>query len=253
MIVVDNGSTDGSAGALAEKWPRAVVVRNTANRGFAAANNQGYAASQGEMILLAGSDVEVREGALGAMVAYLDRHREAGAVACRLLNTDGTVQRSVRRLPRFRDALLTYCSLHRLARRYNMAGFDHTRTQEVEQPAATFVLLRRSVVDQTGLFDERYAILYNDVDLCRRIRAAGWKIVYVAEAAVTHRGCQTTRRAPLAVRLEMYRNILLYFRESAGRWAALCLMPVLLVRLLAVTRDLRAFRLLDGRGGKRPT
>ena len=230
-------------------FPGVRLLRNARNEGFARANNQGYGISGGTFILLLGSDTLMRKGTVETMAGYLDAHASAGAVGCRLLNPDGTPQMSCRRFPRLRDAVATYLSLHRLARDYTYGDFDFARTQDVEQPAATCLMIRRSVIEATGLFDERYAILYNDVDLCRRIRAAGWSIWYLGDAEIVHHGCVSTNQATPEIRLEMYRNILRYFTTDNGWIARAVLTPILFVRLLAATHSRIAFSLFSRNGG----
>jgi len=248
-IVVDNGSKDGSSGMVERKHPGVRLIRNPDNKGYAAANNQGFAIARGKYVLLLGSDTVLHEGTVRTLTEFLDGHQGVGAAGCRLLNPDGTPQASCKRFPRLRDAAWTYLSLHRFARHYDMHDFDFYRTQPVDQPAGTCLLIRREILARLRGFDERYRILYNDVDLCERIRSAGWDIYYVAETELTHHGSVTTRSAPAAVRLEMYRNILLYYRTRFGARAQAVLVPVLFVRLLAATRSPIAFRLLKGGEG----
>ena len=243
VIVVDNASIDGTADEIAQHFPRVVLVRNNANAGFASGNNQALRISSGRYILLLGSDTEMIDNSIQRMLEFLSTS-EVGAVSCRLLNPDRTPQRSCRRFPTLWDGLMTYLSLDGLAPHYTMKGFDYYKTQDVEQPAATCLMLKRKVIDEAGMFDERYAILYNDVDLCKRIRDRGWRIVYLASAEVIHHGSRSTTQAPPGVRLEMYRNILLYYSAAIGAHARLVLLPVLLVRLLVVTGSPLAFRLL---------
>jgi GT2 family glycosyltransferase len=244
VIVVDNGSTDGSGEMLRKDFPWVVRIENPTNTGYARANNQGFASARGSFVLLLGSDTVVLDRSFDRMVEILRASPAVGAVACRLLNPDGSPQQSCRRFPRVRDAVLTYLSLHRFAGRYNLDRFDYSKTQAVEQPAATCLLIRKSVIQSIGLFDERYTILYNDVDFCKRIHDAGWTILYSADAEIRHYGSQSTKRAGPALRLEMYRNILLYYRLHAGRWSELILRPILTVRLIAATRSLLGLRLL---------
>jgi GT2 family glycosyltransferase len=244
VIVIDNGSQDGTAEAIRERHPGTVLICNGANTGYAHANNQGIRAATGRYILLLGSDTEVRPATLAVLAGFLDAHTEAAAVACRLVNPDGSPQMSCRRFPRLRDAVATYLSLHRLARRYTMHGFDFSATQEVDQPAATCLMFRSEVLAGLGGFDESYRILYNDVDLCKRLRDAGGRIFFTGDTEVLHYGSVTTRSAPAGVRMEMYRNILLYFRRNRGRVAHWVLAPLLSLRLFAVTRSVRAFSLL---------
>jgi len=244
VIVVDNGSRDGSVEMIRSEFAGVRLVCNEVNRGFARANNQGASIARGEFLLLLGSDTMVCEGSVNTMMEHIIAHPEVGAVACRLLNPDGSIQHSCRRFPTLWDGVLTYLSLGTLARRYNMTTFDYSATQEVEQPAATCFMLRRSLVRESGLFDEQLSILYNDVDLCEHILSQGWKINYVAAAEIIHHGTQSTRRAPPRLRLEMYRNILLYYGRHSGPWSALILRPILGVRLMISSRSLIGLQLL---------
>jgi GT2 family glycosyltransferase len=250
-VVVDNGSTDGSAAMVAARYPWVTLIRNTENLGFARANNQGITSARGKYVLFLGSDTILQEDTVSTLSSFLATHPEAGAAGCRLLNPDRTPQMSCRRFPRLRDAVATYLSLHALARRYTMKGFDFYRTQSVEQPAATCLMVHRSLLTELHGFDERYTILYNDVDLCQRIRAKGYEIYYVADTEIIHYGSMTTRSAPAAVRLEMYRNILRYYRSRFGIVADALLRPVLFFRLLLLTRSPIAFRILIGGEGMR--
>jgi hypothetical protein len=236
IIVVDNASADGSAEMVGRHFPKVRLISNARNEGFAKGNNRAAAIASGETLLLLGSDVVVRDNSIQQLHDYLHSHADVGAVSCRLLNPDGSVQHSCRRFPRLRDAVFTYLSLHALASAYTISDFDFQRTQEVEQPAATCLMLRKSILGGGGLFDERYTILYNDVDLCKRIHDAGWKIVYLAKAEIIHHGSQSTKRATPAVRLEMYRNILVYYFRHFGGIAVVVLLPILAVRLAVVNR-----------------
>jgi GT2 family glycosyltransferase len=243
VIVVDNGSADGSPDMVERTYPWVRLIRNAQNRGYAGGNNQGIAVARGRYVLLLGSDTVLRQGTVATLVAFLESHADAGAAACRLLNPDLSPQGSCKRFPTLRDALFTYLSLYGLTRSYTMHGFDFYKTQEVDQPAGTCLLLRRTLLDELHGFDERYKILYTDVDLCQRIAAMGWKIYYVADTELIHHGSVSTRSAPAVVRLEMYQDILRYFRRHAGVVSRWILTPVLFVRLFLRTRSATAFRL----------
>jgi GT2 family glycosyltransferase len=244
ILVVDNGSTDHSAAMVRQEFPAVRLIANDVNLGYAKANNQGFAQSRGEYILLLGSDTVVIDESIHKMIRFLQSNPDVGAVTCRLLNPDRSSQKSCRRFPTLWDGVVTYLSLHALAPWYNMRGFDFHRTQDVDQPAATCLLLRRSLLEKLGLFDERYSILYNDVDLCMRVRKQGWRIVYLAEAEILHHGSRSTTQAAPELRLEMYRNILLYFRTHVGLWSDLIIRPILAFRLSIVTRSLIGLQLM---------
>lgn len=249
IIVVDNGSSDGTCDLIRRQFPGVILIQEEKNTGYAPANNRGMRAARGRYVLLLGSDTVVRANTIAVMSGFLDAHADVSAVACRLVNPDGSPQMSCRRFPRLRDAVATYLSLHILAPRYTMKGFDFHATQEVEQPAATCLMVRREVLGRLGGFDEAYAILYNDVDLCRRLKNDGGRIFFLGDTEVVHHGSRTTRTAPPEVRLEMYRNILRYFRQYHGQTARWVLTPILIVRLLAATRSALAFRLVTPDSG----
>jgi GT2 family glycosyltransferase len=240
IIVVDNASTDGSADMVAREFPSVHLIRNQKNNGYAGGNNQGAAVAQGKYLLLLGSDTEVRAGTIDALVAFLDVHPEAGAVTCRLEFPDGRLQPSVKRFPTVLNAVAMYTSLHRFNQRYLMSDFSHTQLLEVDQPDGTCFMLRCSFFEQHGLFDERLSILYNDVDLCRRMKQAGYTIYFLPSVSVMHHGSSSTRQAPPHLRIEMYRNILTYYERYHGRAARWLLSPILWVRLLAITKDISA-------------
>jgi GT2 family glycosyltransferase len=245
VIVVDNGSVDGSPAMVAREFPWVTLLENERNLGYARANNQGCARARGEFILLLGSDTQIVDEVITRMAEYLRAHPETGAVSCRLLNPDGTPQGSCRHFPTLKDGMLTYLSLHAMAPRYNMKGFDFYQTQEVEQPAATCLMLRRATIEGVGLFDERFSILYNDVDLCMRVRQGGWRIMYLADGEVIHHGSQSTRRASPELRLDMYRNILLYYTTYVHPLSGWILRPILAIRLALATRSLIGLQLFN--------
>lgn len=244
IIVVDNASADGSADMVASEFPSVRLIRNQMNNGYAGGNNQGAAAAQGEYLLLLGSDTEVHAGTMDALISFLNAHPEVGAAACRLEYPDGKLQPSVKRFPTLLNAVAMYMSLHRFNRYYLMSDFAHDQLRDVDQPDGTCFMLRRSFVEQHGLFDVSLSILYNDVDLCRRIKQTGYKIYFLPSVSVMHYGGSSTKQASAALRAEMYRNILLYYERYHGKLSRWLLLPILVLRLFGATRDLRAVKVL---------
>lgn len=194
VLVVDNRSTDGSAELVAEKFPWVELVRNQENLGFARANNQALNRVQGRYVLLLNPDTELRSDAVKQMVRFLDADaRRAGATAV-LRNPDGTLQRYHKRLPRWSYVLWSETLLRNVApcnrwvRDFYMLDEPFNVVTEIEQPPAACLMLRRSVIASEMLFDERFPIFYNDVDLCRRLRDAGHRVFLLPEAEVMHHG-----------------------------------------------------------------
>jgi N-acetylglucosaminyl-diphospho-decaprenol L-rhamnosyltransferase len=231
VIVVDNGSADGSADAIAVAFPQVRLVRNAENRLYAAGNNQGVALARGEYVCTLNSDTEVRAGALDLVVDWLLAHPGYGAAAPRLADPDGSVQRACQRFPTLATALChdswwgTWWPGSRVVARYLMRDFDHVHDRDVEQPPGACFVMRTAEWRALGGFDETLSLFYNDVDLCKRLWRAGRRIRYVAGAEVMHhRGASTRAFAKMLV--VWHRNRLAYYEKHHGvlgaAWVRLC-------------------------------
>jgi GT2 family glycosyltransferase len=225
-----------------QEFPEVILIKNAMNTGYAGGNNIGFARSSGEYVLLLGSDTEVFPGTIQTMVDALNSKQRSGIISCRLELPGGGLQHSCKRFPTVLNAVAMYCSLHFLNRGYLMSAFDHASEREIDQPDATCILIRRAALDQC-IFDERFAILYNDVDLCQRVKRKGWSIVFIPTARILHHGSQSTKQASPNVRLVMYQNILLYYQTYFGFIARLILSPILVIRYIVATKDLRGISL----------
>jgi GT2 family glycosyltransferase len=193
ILVVDNGSVDGSAEALKRRRDMSHLIMNRENRGYAEAVNQAYAESVGEFVLLLNSDVTFQPGSLSALVRFLRDRPEAAGVAPLYLNPDGTPQQHYFRLPTFwmiladSNALLRHLPpFTRWIRTYRMIDDDFSQARTVPQPSASCLLLRRSCLNVERLLDERYPVYFNDVALARDLRDAGHELWMTPEAAVLH-------------------------------------------------------------------
>ena len=191
MIVVDNGSTDGTLDVVRERFPEARVVEQE-NRGFGAGNNAGMRAASGRYFLLLNPDAWLTEGALEDLVAFADEHPEAGVVGPRLLNPDGSLQRSVRGYPTPWRLATEYFFLRKLAPHSEAlnalfgAGFDHKSVREADYLFGACLLVRREAVDSIGGFDEQFFLMSEEVDWCYRFRQAGWKVFFYPDAEAYH-------------------------------------------------------------------
>jgi GT2 family glycosyltransferase len=222
LLVVDNASTDGTADALRETAPGARVLVQPANLGFAGGNNAGLAAAQGRYLLLLNSDTEVRPGALAALVAFMDAHPEAGACGPMLLNPDGTLQPTGRDLPTLGSLFLDMTRLYKLMRRdlYGQRGRDYQEVAAVGELSAAAILVRRSVYTQVGGLDPGFFFYYEDIDWCKRIGDAGWRIYYVPQAQVMHHWQGTSRTVSTLAYRAGQDGLRRYFRKHHGRAAA---------------------------------
>lgn len=193
VIVIDNASSDGSAEMIAADFPECILIRNTGNRGFAAANNQGFAIARGRQVLLLNTDTLVHGDVLPASVAWLDARPEVGAMGCRVLNTDGSVQLTCSMYPSLFNLALQLSGLAKLSRpaflgRYHMRGWARDSVREVEVISGCYLLVRREILGTVGGLDEAFFFYGEETDWCRRIGDAGWKLVFAPVGEITHHG-----------------------------------------------------------------
>ena len=224
VIVVDNGSKDGSAEMVVGQYPGTRLIRNPENRLYAEANNQGARVARGRYLCLLNSDTEVRPGALDRMLAFLQAHPGHAAVAPRLVNPDGTLQRACRRFPTLLDPLLESTSLGLfppgswLTWWSRMGDFDHRHSRDVPQPPGACFLMRTAEYLAMGGLEPRLSLFFNDVHLCRGLSRKGRRIRYLAEAEVMHhQGASTRVHASRQRNLLWMRNRTTYYRENYGR------------------------------------
>lgn len=225
-VVVDNGSRDGSAEAIAQRHPGVTVLRRERDLGYGAACNAGARLGAAPYVLILNSDVTARPGALARLVAFLDEQPAYVAAGGRLLDagTDRTqVGFTVRALPTLATQLALLCGLERLwprnpiSRRQLMLDFDHDRTQDAEQPAGACLLVRRAAFEQLGGFDERFRYWFEDVDLVRRLWGLG-RVAYVHDAPFEHVGGASFARWPRArVIVTRHASLLRYFAKHHPR------------------------------------
>jgi GT2 family glycosyltransferase len=254
VIVVDNGSSDGTWAAL-EPWraedgrsaPFFVrALRNAENLGYTRAMNQALQQARGSYVLFLNPDTRIEPGALQALADYLDAHPEVGVVAPHLRNPDGSVQPSCRRFPRRRDLLIEMTGLPRLfpqwrsVNRWKMGDFDHQALRQVDQPQGACLLTRAEVLNSVGLLDERFPMFFSDVDWCRRVWQAGWKIVFYPDAKVVHRKGASVYRNRAAMIWSSHRSFYDYWQKYASRGVTDRILNTILGAALWVTAVIRA-------------
>lgn len=192
VIVVDNGSTDGSVEMLRAR-EAVVLIENEGNVGYAAAVNQAYAKSTADLVLLLNSDIEFPQGSLGVLAEFLREHPEAMGVGPLYLNPDGSPQQHHYRLPTLGMLLGSNSApLRRLPgvarsmRLYQMMDVDFSRAVRVEQPSASCLLLRREALPRDHLLDEQFPIFFNDVELGHRLAGQASGLWVVPDSTVIH-------------------------------------------------------------------
>lgn len=217
--VVDNASADGTVTAIRQMHPMARVIANAGNPGFAAANNQGIAASSGRYVLLLNSDTVAPPGAIERLVRFADAHPAAGVVGPQLLNADGTFQGSFADFPSLRSELLSASGLGvRLYGRWfpNYGPQQSRASRAVDWVQGACMLVRRSAIAQVGGMDEQYHMYSEETDWCLRMRRAGWECWFTPEAQILHHGGQSTRQVRPAMVRSLYRSKVRFFRKHYG-------------------------------------
>jgi len=193
VIVVDNGSTDGTVDLVREQFPDVRLIEQD-NRGMGGGNNTGMREAVGRYFFLLNSDAWVVGDGLAKLVAFADAQPEAAVVGPRLRNVDGTLQRSVRAEPTLWRISTEYFFIRKLAPRTTLlnplyvGGFDHGSARESDWLSGAALLVRREAADEVGLFDEDFFMFGEEVDWMTRFRRAGWKVVFYPGAEVVHVG-----------------------------------------------------------------
>jgi len=241
IIVVDNASSDGSAKALAKSDPGVELLETGKNLGYGAGANRGLDSLEAEMVLVCNPDVAVHRGALATLEAALRSDAALAIAGPRIEEPDGTRYPSARRFPSYLDAaghvlLGQIVPGNRFSRRYRMDDLDPSTPMEVDWVSGACFLARRRALTELGGFDEAYFMYAEDVDLCWRARRAGWGVVYVPGAAVTHLQGLSTSQHPYRMLVAHHRSAFRFASRSARGWrrGALPAVGVLLgVRLAA--------------------
>jgi N-acetylglucosaminyl-diphospho-decaprenol L-rhamnosyltransferase len=251
-LVVDNASADDSVRVLRNTPDCELLVENRTNVGFGRANNQLLEHVRSEFVLLLNTDAFVAEDTLRVTIEYMKRDPSCGVLGVKLVGRDGALQPSCRSFPTPLGTFLLRTGLHRLVRggaHVDGAQRDHSRLQECDWVPGCYYLVRRSVIDSVGLFDPRFFLYCEEVDHCKRVKAAGWKVMFLPSTTVVHIGGESARTVAKLTNGRQISTLqteseLLYFRKHHGR-AGLAMHLVLstLADLILATKDI-----LKGRG-----
>ena len=259
VIVVDSASTDGSVAMVAADFPWVKLLPQTENVGFPRGNNIALAQARGDYLLLLNPDTVVLGDGLSELVRFLRAHPDVGAVGPQLLNPDGSVQSSRRRFPTVATGFFESTWLEGLApgalRRYYALDLPDDLTADVEWLTGACIMAPRAVYEQIGGLDEGYFMYSEELDWCRRIVGAGWRVVYHPAAQVVHHVGKSSEQAVTNRHINFQRAKLRYYRKYHGRSVAAVLRAFLLLNyvwqwalegvkgLLGSKRDLRRQRM----------
>ena len=212
IFVVDNISRDGSADMVEQEFPNVRLIRSQVNLGFAAANNKAFPLAKGRYVVLLNSDAFLRPNALRKSIEYMDADPRIGLGGARLVGRDGAWQPSARLFPSLLNEVLTISGLSarfphsRFFGRGDRTWADQNLPADVDWVPGAYSIIRASVLGQVGYFDENFFLYYEEVDLCRRIRNAGYIIRYWPDVEVIHLGGESSKTV-------------LYYRKHHGNTA----------------------------------
>ena len=220
IIVVDNASKDNSRELVTNLFPEVTWIQNEENIGFAAANNQGIKISNGELCMLLNNDTIVLSDALEKLVQYILEHKDVGAVGPKILNADGSLQKSCRRgFPTFLNSFGYFTKLYKLLPNsrafgsYIMSYKDETISHEVEALSGAAMLVRKELLDVLNGLDEGYFMHFEDIDLCLRIYRSGNKLFYIHDSEIIHLKGQSSKLRSKEV-IDNFNNSLLYYYKK---------------------------------------
>lgn len=224
LVVIDNASEDGSDVRITDKYPDITFARNARNVGFAAAANQGIAATTTPYVFLLNPDALLRSGSLDVLQRSLATHERAGAIGALVRNPDGTVQPTKRAFPSLGHAILhglvgVFWPDNPGTRAYVLADASFTQARKVDWVAGPAMALRRSAFDAVGGFDEAFFFFVEDVDLCKRLSDAGYEVWFEPGAEVTHAWGGSWTKRPLRFIWLHQRNLWRYVKKHRkGAW-----------------------------------
>jgi GT2 family glycosyltransferase len=218
--VVDNASADGSAQAVRETFPHVRLIDNPRNAGFGAANNLALKQAQGDFLLLLNSDAFPKPGAIGTLVEYLREHPDVAVVGPKLLNKDGSLQKSCWKFPSPARAWLENLGVTSLLPNHPVVGdyshWEHDRERDVDFVIGACMLVRRKAYEQVGGFDEGFFLYSEETDWQRRMKDRGFRIVFTPAAQVTHFGGASGEAEKAKVNGHFFESLDRYERKHHG-------------------------------------
>lgn len=243
IYVVDNGSTDNSLDLL-PKNNRIEIIANNYNLGFGAACNQAISRGNSKYVLLLNPDTLVFEDTLGKSIDFMEHHGEISVMGCKHLDENRNIRPSCSRFPNFITSLYDIVGLSKIFPNCFkpstiMKDWDHNTSGYVDQVMGAFMFIRREIFENIGLFDERFFVYYEDMDLSKRIVGANGKIYYNSEISIYHEGCGTSKAVKDIRLFYSLRSKLLYYKKHFNNYEYRILF-VLVFSVEFISRQLQA-------------
>jgi GT2 family glycosyltransferase len=233
VIVVDNGSTDGSQDMVRTHFPQVFLMENSTNTGFARANNQALKKAQGRYCLLLNSDTVVRDCSLDGLVDLMESDTHIGMAGLQLLNGDDTFQNSISNMPTLLTELTNKSLLRRIfPRQFPGKEYRPSEPVEVESLVGACLMVRADTIKEIGLLDENYFFFLEETDWCVRARKKGWKVVFHPNLFIYHLQGGSAAKVPARARIEYWHSRYIFFKKHSGPLTYLFLYGGLMIKLV---------------------
>ncbi len=225
IVIVDNASSDNSVELIRRDFADCELIENKVNVGFGRANNQALQLVKGRYVLLLNTDAFVSPDTLEKTVNYMDRHQECGLLGVKLVGLSGELQPSCRYFPMPLNKFINRTGLNKLFPWIQLVDdmdWDHALPRECDWVPGCYLLIRHEVIEQIGLFDERYFLYSEEVDLCFAAKKAGWQVHYYPDTTVVHLGGESAKSdseitdSGRQIEQLQIESELLYFRKNHG-------------------------------------
>lgn len=226
IICADNNSSDGTVAKVRQHFPKVHMIALDDNTGFAFSTNKGLEVAQGKHVLVLNPDTVLLGDAVKKSMDFLDENPEAGVVAVKLLNEDGSLQPSLTSFPTLWNYFLESTFLYllfgksKIINAYFPEDFGYDEVKEIDVVKGCYMLIRKEILDKVGHFDTRFWMYTEEVDLCYRIRLDGWKIYYIPDAQIIHFGGRSTLPQHARMFVEMHKTKLFYHLKYFGKTKA---------------------------------
>ncbi len=221
VVLVDNGSTDGSLEFIQKEYPKIIVVRNSVNKGFAEANNQGYEKTKGEYVLLLNNDTKVTKNFMEPLINALKADKKLGAVQSKILSMDD---------PRLLDSVASFFTSTGMLYHYGYHQKDakkYSRRLQTYTAKGACMMLKREVIEKVGLFDPRFFAYFEESDLCHRIWLAGYTIEYIPESVINHKiGGTSNSMQNSFIQFHSFKNRINSYIKNLGILQLLLILPL---------------------------
>lgn len=217
ILVVDNASADDSLAMLQDYFKDKVTfIASKENNGFAAGNNQALEIARGKYVLLLNSDTLVWENTLESIYNYMEMHTDVGAAGCRVLLENGELDKACKRsFPNVKNSFFRLFHIPTASKdnNYNLDDLPDDGIYEIDCLTGAFMFMRAEALDEVGFLDETFFMYGEDIDLCYRIKEAGWKIVYYGESRITHLKGASSKKQKNKLIYEFYRAMYIYYKK----------------------------------------